>query len=88
MSIPNYPKNWTNLKLENKLIFINNIENLICFHPPVEFKNLDFFLKCYNFKIEKNEVFKIIESNLKSLKSGGKEKEKEILDSQPLNDSK
>jgi hypothetical protein len=57
------PKDWNDLKIDNKIIFVNNKEKLISYHPPIEFKNINLFLNFYQFKQTIEEILKIMNSN-------------------------
>jgi hypothetical protein len=65
------PKEWVDIKVDNKIIFINMKESIVSFHPPMKIENLGVFLNLYNFSISKEEVMKKIEGalNIKSTNS-------------------
>lgn len=59
--ISTLPKNWIDLQIENKLLFINPIENLITYHPPMDIKNLGAFLKLYKINLNKEEIINLLQ---------------------------
>jgi hypothetical protein len=58
------PKNWKDIKIDNKLVFVNLKENVVSFHPPIEISNLGIFLNLYQFRCNKEEFLKTISSHI------------------------
>lgn len=61
MSSVNFlPKDWIDLKIGSKIIFINKKDKLLSFYPPMELKNLNTFLNFYQIEVPKEEISNLI----------------------------
>lgn len=57
---------WVKLMIEDKFIFYNPKEEVVVFHPPFFLKDIDHFLKFYQFNLGKKEFSKLLENSLKA----------------------
>lgn len=55
------PKEWKDMKIGDKILFVNTKEKLITFHPPMKLKNISIFLNIYQIKCKKEDILKKIE---------------------------
>ena len=57
---------WIKLMIEDKFVFYSPKEEVVVFHPPFFLKDIDHFLKFYQFNIGKKEFSKLLENSLKT----------------------
>ncbi len=59
------PKDWIDIKIENRIIFINLKENLVSYHPPMDLNNIGAFLNLYNINRNRSELINLLRKSTK-----------------------
>jgi hypothetical protein len=54
--ISNLPKNWSGIKVNERVIYVNNSEKTVAYHPPFDYDRLNQFLAFYNFDISQEDL--------------------------------
>jgi len=73
------PRDWIDIKIDNKILFINLKENLVSYYPPMDLKNIGAFLNFYNINTKKEDFVKILQRSTNSkeiIKSNHEENKK------------
>jgi hypothetical protein len=55
------PKDWIDVKIEDKLLFFNIKEKLVSYHPPMDLKNISTFLNLYKINKKKGDILKLLQ---------------------------
>jgi hypothetical protein len=77
------PDNWKDIKINDRILFINTKENILCFHPPFHFNNMQLFLDLYQFNVKKEDLINSITHKLENSKA----KNIQVLNNVSLNQS-